>query len=61
MLAECLASLMAMAPVDKRASACLEWVLDMPQRCSDSRRSGLSSDWAMERRIDEELWDEEWL
>ena len=61
MLAECLAFLLAMAQVDKRVSACLEWVLDKLQKYSDSRRSGLSSDWAAERRIDEELWDEEWL
>jgi len=61
MLAEYLASLLAMVQVDKRAGACLEWVLDKLQKYLDSRRSELSSDWVAERRIDEELWDEEWL
>jgi hypothetical protein len=60
MLAECLASLLAMAQVDKRASACWEWELDKLQRHSGFRRSGLMSNSAAERRVDEELWDEEW-
>ena len=60
MLAECLASLLAMVLVDKRAGACWEWELDKLQRYSGFRRSGLRSNSAAERRIDEELRGEEW-
>jgi hypothetical protein len=61
MLAECLASLLAIAQEGKRVSACLEWELDKLQRYLDFRRSRLMSNSAVERRVDEGQWDGEWL